>query len=136
MNTRIRRALLNIWTLSSLSFRVGRTPSGDAFCILAKTALVVAMVLSGVARSAPARSTDDRRQFLDMLAGTGHTVTVEILTPRKPSLPKHKPLPKLKKPPPKPKKPPPKPKKPPSGGGHPQHATPHLPKKPVQVLHP
>lgn len=85
--------------------------------------LMIAVILSSLARLAPAGSTADRRQFLNRLAGTSHTVTVEAAAHRKPI-------------PPKPKKLPPKPKKPPSGGGHSKHATPHVPTHPVHVLHP
>ena len=87
------------------------------------TVLVAAIVLSSLARTAPAGPLADRRRFLNMLADNRHAATVEVAAHRTPT-------------PPKPKKPPPKPKKPPSGGGHSTHATPHLPKQPVHVLHP
>ena len=100
-----------------------RLKASDPLYKRARTALVVAMVLSGLARSATARPLADRQHFLNMLSGKNHPATVEVAALRNRT-------------PPKPKKSPPKPKKPPSGGGHPKHATPHLPKKPVHVLHP
>ena len=101
-----------------------RLKASDPLYTRARTALVVAMLMSGLARSATARPLADRQHFLNMLTGKSHAATVEVAANRNPTPPKPK------------KKSLPKPRKPSSGGGHSKQATPHLPKQPVHVLHP